>query len=218
MRLRYLALLLLATSPLLSVADDLEKAQKQIRMITAMSRDDTARSIISRTFADAFKKDRMQMVAERRAMGLNYGSLFLAQEMALAGANMQEITGQLHTNKNILDVAKSVHLDWKRVASDAKKMNSRINDAIYKHFLHAGPDKERDQLEHYNPSVDLIRADADATTEEIAKAQGEYIFWRNLAAPKSDGQADIGTPVGQSYEQGRENIAISHGSNSSGPR
>jgi len=49
-------------------------------------------------------------------------------------------------------------------------MNSSISDAIYKHFLHSQPDEERDRLEHYNPSTDLVRADADVTTDELSKA------------------------------------------------
>ena len=65
-------------------ASDQEKAEKQIRMMTAMSRDDTARSIISRTFADVFKMQRPQMVVERKNLGLNYGGLFLAHELALS--------------------------------------------------------------------------------------------------------------------------------------
>jgi hypothetical protein len=61
--------------------DDLPKAEKQIRMITVMSRDHIARSIISRTFADTFNVQRSQLVAERKSLGLNYGGLFLVHEL-----------------------------------------------------------------------------------------------------------------------------------------
>jgi hypothetical protein len=93
-------------------------------------------------------------------------------------------------------------------------MNKRINDSIYKHFLHSKADEQRDKVEHYNPSVDLVRADADATPDEILKAQQDYVFWRNLAAPIAGGQADRSTPMGQAYEKSRENIAITHGTTS----
>jgi hypothetical protein len=199
-------------------ADDKEKAEKQLRMMTAMSRDDTARSIISRTFADAFKMERPQMVVQRRNLGLNYGSLFLAQELMQSGAQMNQIVEQLRARKSMVDITNTLHGDWKRIAADAKKMNSRIDDAIYKHFLHSKPDETRDKVDRYNPRQDLVRADADATPQEIAAAQHDYVFWRDQAAPLAGGQADASTPIGREYEQNRDNIAISRGDTpTSGP-
>jgi hypothetical protein len=180
-----------------------------------MSRDDTARSIVSRTFADAFKIDRAQLVAERKSLGLNYGGLFLAHQLTTPGTRIQEIAVQLRGRKSFRDIGGA---DWKRIAAEAKKMNNRINDSIYKHFLHSKPDEERDKLEHYNPSADLIRADGDATSEEILNAQKQYVFWRNLAAPMSDNPADRSTPTAHGYEQTREDIAITHGNTPPGPR
>jgi hypothetical protein len=197
-------------------ADDQQKAEKQMRMMTAMSRDDTARSIISRTFADAFKMARPQMVAERTTVGLNYGSLFLAHELVSSGSSMQQIAAELRTRKTMIEVAKSSGADWKRIAADAKKMNSRISDNIYKHFLHAGPDKQRDLLDRYNPAIDRVRADADVAPEELVKAQTEYIFWRNLAAPKSVGEADSSSAVGHDYTRARDDIAATHGTTTPG--
>jgi len=194
-----------------ALADDQEKAEKQLRMITAMSRDDTARSMISRAFADVFKIERSRLVAERKSMGVNYGTLFLAHELAASGSSMQEIAAQLRTRKTIFEIAGAYHADWKRVVADARKMNNRINDNIYKHFLHAEKDKERDLLEGYNPVADLVRADGDATPEEIQKAQIEYVFWRNQGAPKSDGMGDQSDTTRMGYEQKRENIGINHG-------
>src|SRR5215467_16120733 len=114
-------------------ADDQEKAEKQIRMITAMSRDDIARAIVSRTFADSFKLQRTQLVAERKSLGLNYGNFFLARELVQFGPSMEQIAAQLRAGKNILDIARDSHANWKRIALNAKKMNNRITDAIYKH-------------------------------------------------------------------------------------
>jgi hypothetical protein len=181
-------------------ADDQEKAEKQIRMMTAMSRDDTARSIISRTFADVFKIQRQQLVAERKSLGLNYGGLFLAHELLQSGARMEQITNELHSRKSMLEITRASHADWKH-----------INDAIYKHFLHSKQDEERDRLEHYNSSADLIGADADATPEELLKAQTQYIFWRNLASPKLAGQADPSNPVAHTYTTQRDETTASHG-------
>jgi hypothetical protein len=202
----------------LAFADDQGKAEKQIRMITAMSRDDTARAIISRAFADEFKMQRSELVAQRRALGLNYGSFFVAHELLESGARLDQIVEQLRSHKTILEIGTESHANWKRIADDAKKMNKRINDSIYKHFLHSKTDAERDRLEHYNPSADLVRADADASPDEILKAQQEYVFWRNLAAPIADSPADRSTPTAHSYEQQREDIAITHGDTPPGPR
>ena len=199
-------------------ADDQQKAEKQIRIMTAMSRDDTARSIISRAFADEFKMQRPELVAQRRALGLNYGSFFVAHELLQSGAKLDQIVTQLRARRTILEIGNASHADWKRIADDAKKMNKRINDSIYKHFLHSKPDAQRDLLEHYSPSADLVRADADATPGEIVKAQQEYVFWRNLAAPISDNPADRSSPTAHSYEQTREDIAVTHGDTPPGPR
>jgi len=88
MRALYLAILLIAPSVISARADDQEKAEKQIRMMTATSWDDTGRSIVSRIFADVFKVPRSQLLAERRAQGLSYGSLFLAHELISSGSTM----------------------------------------------------------------------------------------------------------------------------------
>jgi hypothetical protein len=192
-------------------ASDQEKAEKQIRMMTAMSRDDTARSIVSRTFADVFKMQRPQMVMERKQLGLNYGGLFLVHELVLSGTQMEQVAAQLRARKSIFEITNASHADWKRIAADAKKMNNRINDSVYKHFLHSRPDEERDKLERYNPSTDLVRADGEATLDEILKAQSEFVFWRNQAAPIAGGQADSSTPIGQTYQQTRDNTAATRG-------
>src|SRR5690349_276077 len=143
MRQAVLCATILISLSSLVYADDKDKAEKQLRMMTAMSRDDTARSIISRTFADAFKMERPQMVVQRRNLGLNYGSLFLAQELMQSGAQMNQIVEQLRARKSMVDITNTLHGDWKRIAADAKKMNGRIDDAIYKHFLHSKPDEAR---------------------------------------------------------------------------
>jgi len=196
-----------------ALADDQEKAEKQVRMMTAMSRDDTARSIVSRTFADVFKIERPQLVAERRSLGLNYGSLFLMHELVATGSSTQEIAAQLRLRKTMFEIANTYHPDWKRIVTDARKMNSRIDENIYKHFLRSGrdKDKERDLLDHYTPATDLVRADGDATPEEIQRAQTEYVFRRDLVGPKSDGMAEVSDAVSKSYEQKREAIVINHG-------
>jgi hypothetical protein len=215
MRALYLAILLLGAIVVPALADDQEKAEKQIRMMTAMSRDDTARSIVSRTFADTFKLDRQRLISERKSLGLNYGTLFLLHEVLRFST--RQVSLQLNQHRNMFDVAKDSGANWNHIAADASKMNKRIHENIYKHFLHSDADKKRDALDHYNPNVYLIAADGDSTPLEIQKAQTDYIFWRNLAGPRSDDPADRSSPLAKSYEQTREDVAITHGNTPTGP-
>src|SRR5215467_10313918 len=106
----YAAIFLCAAA--FAYADDREKAEKQIRMMTAMSRDDTARSIVSRTFADSFKLQRPQMIIERRNLGLNYGGLFLAQELVQSGTQINQIVEQLRAHKGMMEIANILNGDW----------------------------------------------------------------------------------------------------------
>lgn len=211
MRALYLAILLVAPSALPALAADQEKAEKQIKMMTAISRDEIVRSIVSRTFSDVFKVSRSQLLAERRSLGLNYGSLFLAHELVLFGSSMQEISAQRHANRTLVEVANSSGADWKRIEADAKKMNDRINKGIYKHFLHDEGDKQREVEDHYIASADLIRADTESTPDEIQRAQVDYMFWRNLAAPKNVGQVDTTNAVVENYNKARDAVAATHG-------
>jgi len=192
-------------------ADDQEKAEKQWRMITAMSRDDIARSIINRTFADVFNTARPQLVAERKSLELNYGNLFLAHELLSFGCDMQQMSGRLRTGQTILQIANASRADWRRIAEDGKRMNRRISDSLYKHFLHDGPDKQREADDRYNPATDRVRADADSTPQEISKAQAEYLFRQNLATQKQNRTDAASSYVGQDYQQKRADIAASRG-------
>lgn len=211
-RRAFLSATVLLTLAVLGYAEDQEKAEKQIRMMTAMSRDDTARSIVSHTFSEVFKTPRTQLVQLRKNLNLDYGSLFVAEELASSGTKLDEITAQRQAGKTALDIAGASRADWKRIAADAKKMNNRINDAIYRHFLHSKPDEERDKAELYTASADLVRADMNVTRDEILQAQQNYVFWRNLAAPLNSGQADRNSALGRTYEQVRQDVQDTHGS------
>lgn len=199
----------------LASAADRDKAEKQIRMITAMSRDETARSIVSHALADTFNVSRPQLVQQRKTLGLSYGNLFLARELAGSGAKFEDIAAQLSLHKTVPEIAAASHADWKRIAADAKKLNNRINDDIYRHFLHTKADESRDKAEHYTASADLVRADLDTTREELLIAQRDFVFWRDQAAPLNRGQADPSSPMGQAYQKARETMEENHGDTTS---
>jgi hypothetical protein len=162
--------------------EDQQKAAKQIRRITAMAADVTARGIVSRTISDILKIKRDQLMRERRAMNLNYGSLFLAHELTAKGTRMLDVALQLQASKSIFEIANQQNVDWKQVAADAKRLNSKVEDNIYNHFLHAKADKDRDIAESYDATLDWVNADADVTQQDLREAQETYVLWRDHAA------------------------------------
>jgi hypothetical protein len=173
-------LAILSTTPIL--ADDQQKAEKQIRKITAMASDVTARAIVSRAMAEMLNVKRDQLVRERRAMNLNYGEVFLAHQLAAKGTKMLDIALQLPIRNDIYQIANDHHADWRQIAGEAKKLNNRVEDGIYKHFLHLKAENERDLAEKYDARLDWVKADAKVTQAEILEAQETYVLWRDRAA------------------------------------
>ncbi|HET9995290.1 MAG TPA: hypothetical protein VFQ18_07790, partial [Candidatus Acidoferrum sp.] len=69
-RIGFLLVLTAALSAVPAFSDDQQKAEKQIRKISAMATDVNARSIVSRSMSDMLKVERNQLQRERRAMNL----------------------------------------------------------------------------------------------------------------------------------------------------
>lgn len=177
-----LLVLAAALSAVLAFADDQQKAEKQIRKISAMATDVNARSIVSRSMSDMLKVERNQFERERRAMNLNYGHLFIAHELTASGMKMLDVAMRLQAHQTIFQIANEQHVDWKKLADEAKKLNGKIEDNIYKHFLHADADRGRDLSDKYDSTADWVKADTDVTQEEILEAQEIYVRWRDRAA------------------------------------
>ena len=152
-----------------------------------MATDVTARGIVSKSMSDFLKVGRSQLVQERSNMKLNYGGLFLAHELTAAGAKMEDIAAQLKAGKKIGQIAGERTANWKEIEAHAKKLNNKIADNIFNHFLHNSADQGRDLADHYNSTKDWVKADADVTLREILAAQETYVLWRDRAAP-SQGQ------------------------------
>ena len=108
---RYLIALFAITCAGAAVADDQQKAEKQLRKISAMAADVNARAIVSRTVADVLNVKRDQLVRERRAMNLSYGEVFLAHQLTAKGARMLDIALQLPLRQGIYRVANDQHAD-----------------------------------------------------------------------------------------------------------
>lgn len=168
------------------VADDQQKAKKQINRIIAMATDSTGRRIVSMTISDALGVSRRELVRERRQTGLNYGSLFVAHQLISGGATMTAIAAQLKVGKNVWQIATEQRTNWKQISAAAKKLNNKIEDNLYRRFSKSQPYEDRDQADHYNPDFDVVKADYAVTQEEIEQAQNTYIFG-GIALQKEEG-------------------------------
>ena len=185
MKRLYVSLCALLVSALFSLsvaapalADDQQKAEKQLHKITAMATDGTGRRIVSMTVADALGAKRVDLVLERRSMNLTYGDLFLAHALLTKGAKMEDIAAQLKAKKTMADIANDQHADWKQIATDAKKLNAKMEDNLYKHFLNDKADAERDAADKYDPAMDGIAVDNEVSKEETAEAERTYLAAR----------------------------------------
>jgi len=161
--------------------DEQQKAEKQLHKVTAMATDATGRRVVSATVADTLQVKRPDLVMERRTMNVNYGYIFIAHQLVKQGMKMDDIAAQLKSGKKMADIANAQHVDWKQLAGDAKKLNSKIEDNLYKHFLNGKADAERDAAENYDPTIDGVAADSDVSKDEIAEAEHTYVTWRDRA-------------------------------------
>jgi len=188
-----LSLLFLVTTSLAASGDDRQKAEKQVRKITAMATDKTGRRMVSMSIADSLKLLRPNLVEERRRIGLDYGSFFVARELVARGVTMTDIALELSAGKTIWQIGDEQRVDWKQIAADAKKLNTRIEDYIYRHFLNKKndeADQARDLVEKYDIAHDAVRTDFNVTPKEMVDAQARYIFWRDEAG-KSQGSGHM---------------------------
>ena len=209
----------ISTHPILAVAfllalaqpafwgDVQENAEKETRKINAMAADGTARDIIGSTMADLLKVPRMHLVQERREMNLNYGSLFVAHQLNLSGATMSDIAMRLKAGKSIFQIGEDLHANWRSIQDAAKKLNGKLEDRIYKYFLHPEIGKQHAMAEGYDPEKDLVRADLDTTREEVVTAHHEYVLWRDRAAKTSGRKLDPQTESAVSKAAGEFNGA-----------
>jgi hypothetical protein len=178
-------LLLFVTTSVVASAGDRQKAEKQVRKIAAMATDKTGRRMVSMSIADSFKIARPILVEERRKIGLDYGAFFVVRQLLARGVKMTDINSGLNAGKTIWQIGDEQHADWKEIAADAKRLNTRIEDYIYRHFLNKKndeADQERDLADKYDIARDAVRTDFDVTPKEMLDAQARYLFWRDEAS------------------------------------
>lgn len=202
--LRYLPIILALSAALPALADDQHKAEKQVNKVTAMATDPTGRRVVSMTVSDVLNKKRPDVVQERRETGLNYGHLFIAHQLTAGGTKMSDIAAQLKSGKNIYQIGNDQQANWKQIAADAKKLNSKVEDNLYKHFLNDKADRDRELADKYDPNFDKVKADSDVTKEELASAQDVYVLWRDRAAGRQGSTLD--TADERAARQGHDHV------------
>jgi len=178
---RYCAVLLVLTAALPAFSDDQEKANKEIIKVTAMAWDATGRRVVSRAMSDVTGVTRLDLLQQRRSMNLNYGALCVVEEMIKSGAKPDDIAAQLKAGKTITQVANDQHANWKQIAADAKKLNSKIDDGLYKHFLTPDADRQRDLDDKYDVAYDTVAADHDVPKPDLEAAADRYNMWKDRA-------------------------------------
>jgi hypothetical protein len=177
------ALLLFLVLP--ASADDQQKLQKQMNKMTAMATDPVGRRIVNMTLADELKVERNTLVLERRYMNLNYGSIFVVHALTFAGARMDYIGSQLRSGKTVFQLGNELNADWKKITAQAKKVNRKVEENLYRHFVNSKVDLARDDAEHYQLRLDGVPPDNDVTEAELTEAENIYAFWQTQAARTS---------------------------------
>ena len=177
---------------LTAFADDQEKGTKEIKKITSIAVDTNMRAIVNRTMADLLKAKRLDLVKQRQDMNLNYGDLFLAQQLAASGVKMDDIAAQLKSGKTVLDIANANHANWKEINSEAKKLNKKIDDNIEGYFHDGKKLAAIDRADQYNPQADKVPADTEINKDEYADAQKRYQHLHDLTfAQLPTGDANV---------------------------
>ena len=197
-----LAIAFFAASVNPAVANDQQKAEKRLRHISAMAVIGAVRGIVNQTMAETVGAKRIELMRQRHAMNLSYGSLFLAHQLTASGAQMLDIALQLQEGKNISQIANDRHANWKLIAEAAGRLSEKIDDNIYRYFLHLKADQQVAANEKYDSDKDIVRADLDFTPDELASAQANYTLWKNRGSSPRSGRLDPAseTAVGESAE------------------
>jgi hypothetical protein len=169
-----LLVVVLALAAIPAFGDDQEKAQKEIKKITAIASDQNTRGVVNRSISEMLNVKRLDLVKDRQDTNLNYGGLFLALELTSTGAKMDDIAAQLKAGKTIFDIANGQHPNWKQINDQAKKLNHKIDDNLAKALQDPKKEAGRDNAADYDVHQDRVASDSDASKDELAEAQRRY--------------------------------------------
>lgn len=179
-RLLLITALVLASIP--ALCDDQQKLQKETIKFTAMAADFDGRRVVNMSLSEMFNVPRADLVQQRAKTGLNYGGVFLAQELIKKGLSADEIAAGLKAGQSIAEIANQGRLDWKQALDDAKKLNAAIDTNLYNFFLGKKITAAQDAADKYDVHYDGVKADGELTPQQIASAQERYLMWKDRAA------------------------------------
>src|SRR6185369_340064 len=172
-------------------ASDRQKAEKQVNRISAMAADLTGRRAVNLGVSQQLNIPRKDLVTQRRTNNLSYGTLFLLRQVATTDEAFNQMVAEIKSGKQPFDVVEASHADWKTIANQAKKLNSKIEDNLYKFFVNndsemPAADKSQNVADAYDPGFDSVMADSEVSKQDLAEAQDTYLFWRGRATGKKD--------------------------------
>jgi len=179
---RWIAIILVLAAAVPAFSDDQKSAEKQIAKIKAMAWDQTAREAVNKSVADTFKVDRNQLIQARRLMNIDYGSMFLLQEIAATGVNMDELAGEIKGGKTAVQIANDRKVDWKKIQADAKKMNQLIEKSLFNQLGKPNTTKAEDTAAKYDPATDGLAVDNEVPPDQISEAGDTFSRIKNLVS------------------------------------
>jgi hypothetical protein len=207
----FLTLILSLTIAAPAFGDDQQKAQKELNKVTAMATDFTGRRAVNIAMSHEFNVPRAKLVEARGLTGLNYGSLFVAEQLEKNGMSVQDIAAQLQQGKTIAAIASEHHVDWKDTAAAAKKFNATVDTALYNYFLRTKDSTALDAADNYDVHYDGVKADAEVSKDEIQAAQDRFLRWRDQAAKA------VGEGRDKTLSTGDERVAYNDHVSNGGP-
>ena len=190
---RNVLFLLFLLISLFAAADDQQKVHKLLNKVTAMATDPSGKRAVSLAMSQYLSVARTELVQRRQDMNLNYGDLFVAYQLVKTGAKMDEIAAKMKAGKTLWQTAEEEHADWKQIASEARKLGSKVDASLTAHFVNKKADAERERADNYDPFRDTVKADGDVSQKEIEDAQQRYIFLRDHTSGGSDSSLDTST-------------------------
>ena len=167
---RWMAIILVLAAAVPAFSDDQKGAEKQIAKIKAMAWDQTAREAVNKSVADTYKLDRNQLIQARRLLNIDYGSMFLLQEISATGVSMDELGGEIKGGKTAVQIANERKVDWKKIQADAKKMNALIEKSLFDQLGKPNSTKAAETAAHYDPATDGLAVDNEVPADQISEA------------------------------------------------
>lgn len=189
---RNLVVLLFVLTLFGHASDEQQKAHKVLNKLTAMAIDPSGKRAVNLAMSEYLSLSRAELAQRRRITNLNYGGLFLANELVKSGAKMEDIVAKIKAGKTMWQIADEAHADWKQITAEAKKVNSRVDASLLRLFNNKA-DAKRNEVDSYDPFPDTVAADSDVSEQEIDEAQRRYAFLREHAVVGSDATLDTST-------------------------